>query len=587
MDITKKHPDALLLMLMLSSDQTIVYGNNKHKLWPIYLTLGNIPKHLRNKSKYNTNLVLAFLPVINFKKEKKYKAWISAARLCTFQYSMSLIFSPFIKPKRCAYEMKGPFGKIYQCYPILFRYSTDFPEQYTLACTGGVNLEYGCPRCFVPTINFKYYFSKEELEKHKKTTINMKNLLEASKNLTDSNEYLKRYGIKNSECTFWNIPNFDIYGALCVDDLHQLGGAYKYILTAIEKPNQDAYQKTRLQESYEHHIDLYLLSTTTASYQLSFKSPKIHMLNKYTNDIQKKGPLIGYSTQHSEHMHSTKAASYIEIKDVIVDNYKESDHDTESPPDNANYSLQSFVKDEKSINDVVIQCRISVNSASLIKHIYKFLGDYLYGCNFILTDTQPTIKFKLYKALKIKYKYNENITNEIIYANNCVHGKDRCDYIKYITCNGDRYGKALALVSLEFENGFFDICISDSLSIKHNDIHPTGYTVLKKSDSLFIRFVKDIKHLAFVVPDFPSRLGDDLYKFYLVNHDINIHSFMEAMSNQLLTVPPYQLVKWKYKIVEESENDGDYVESENEDDSNEEEANDDEDDETEGGEEDY
>ncbi|KAI9306210.1 hypothetical protein BJ944DRAFT_229690 [Cunninghamella echinulata] len=205
-------------------------------------------------------------------------------------------------------------------------------------------------------------------------------------------------------------------------------------------------------------------------------------------DYRQKGPLMGYSTQHSEHMHSTKvkksarrtnfwntsataqqAASYIEIKDVIVDNYRESDHDMEPPPDNANYSLQSFVKEAKSMKDVVIQ--------------------------------------------------------------------------------------------LFMEK-----------------------TVLKKSDSLFICFVKDINHLAFVVPDFPSRL---------VNHDINVHSFMEAMDNQLLTVPSYRLVKWKYKIVEESENDDDYVESEEEDDRGREEANndeddeDDEDDETEGEEEVY
>ncbi|CAO3620585.1 unnamed protein product [Cunninghamella echinulata] len=44
MEINKNHPGAMLLMLMLSSDQTFVSGHNKHKLWPIYLMLGNIPK---------------------------------------------------------------------------------------------------------------------------------------------------------------------------------------------------------------------------------------------------------------------------------------------------------------------------------------------------------------------------------------------------------------------------------------------------------------------------------------------------------------------------------------------------------------
>ncbi|CAO3626760.1 unnamed protein product [Cunninghamella echinulata] len=137
MEINKNHPGVILSMLILSLYQTIV------------------------------------------------SAWISAARLCIFQYAMSLIFSPFIKSKLGAYEMKGPFGKIYQCYPTLFSYSADFPEQCTLACTGGVKLEYGCPRCFISTINFKYFFSREQLKQHKKTIINMKNILEVSKKVTE------------------------------------------------------------------------------------------------------------------------------------------------------------------------------------------------------------------------------------------------------------------------------------------------------------------------------------------------------------------------------------------------------------------
>ncbi|CAO3643214.1 unnamed protein product [Cunninghamella echinulata] len=102
--------------------------------------------------------------------------------------------------------------------------------------------------------------------------------------------------------------------------------------------------------------------------------------------------------------------------------------------------------------------------------------------------------------------------------------------------------KTLTLVSFEFENEFFGIFIGDSLSIKQNDIHPTD------------------KHLVFVVPDFSS-----------------------PMDNQLLIVSPYQLIKWKYKIVEESENDEDYVDDEKEGTNDD----DDDDDEADDGKEDY
>ncbi|KAI9309160.1 hypothetical protein BJ944DRAFT_276821 [Cunninghamella echinulata] len=91
---------------------------------------------------------------------------------------------------------------------------------------------------------------------------------------------------------------------------------------------------------------------------LSFKSSKIYLINKYTNNIEKKNSLMN-STKVKKKKATRRVnfwniiataqqtASCIEIKYIIVDNYKESNHDMESPLDNANYSLQSFVKKKK------------------------------------------------------------------------------------------------------------------------------------------------------------------------------------------------------------------------------------------------
>ncbi|SAL99065.1 hypothetical protein, partial, partial [Absidia glauca] len=56
--------DVVVVPLMLSSDATLVSNNGKNKAWPIYLTIGNVPKDVRYKKDYRACKVLGFFPVI-------------------------------------------------------------------------------------------------------------------------------------------------------------------------------------------------------------------------------------------------------------------------------------------------------------------------------------------------------------------------------------------------------------------------------------------------------------------------------------------------------------------------------------------
>jgi hypothetical protein len=181
-----------------------------------------------------------------------------------------------------------------------------------------------------------------------------------------------------------NNPYWDIFDALVVDDLHQLGGIYKHLIglvenmvkkngktVIIEKQYQSipkfrgiksfdsgflstdlvnpTYSELRdhmtqllavvhnlippqaslcvrafldfyIQITSKEHTDdtlaqadeylnlffgyLPIFQDVTPS---SLNFPKIHMLTEYTNDIRRKGPVDGYSTNHGERLHKSQA----------------------------------------------------------------------------------------------------------------------------------------------------------------------------------------------------------------------------------------------------------------------------------------
>lgn len=106
-------PGTVLLALMLSSDQMVVWGNNRHKAWPLYLKLGkyvpatftmlyrihhrfigNIPMQLRNKFSTYASRVLAYLPTIQ-SNDYKNAEWFRAAKRAIFHHVLRIIFRPF------------------------------------------------------------------------------------------------------------------------------------------------------------------------------------------------------------------------------------------------------------------------------------------------------------------------------------------------------------------------------------------------------------------------------------------------------------------------------------------------------------
>ncbi|ORY93717.1 hypothetical protein BCR43DRAFT_406815, partial [Syncephalastrum racemosum] len=118
---------AVILGVMLSSDQTALTGNNNFKAWPLYCKLANTPMATRNKANNRASRVLAWFPVLDEPKGRR-RPWWSASSNSTI-------------------PMRGPKDMIYQCTPALAAFIGDLPEQRLMAGVKSGNTVYSCPRC--------------------------------------------------------------------------------------------------------------------------------------------------------------------------------------------------------------------------------------------------------------------------------------------------------------------------------------------------------------------------------------------------------------------------------------------------------
>jgi len=61
--VEKQTPGATIIPIILTSDKTQVTSFDGKSVYPVYITIGNIPKDIRRKPSTHTQTLLAYLPV--------------------------------------------------------------------------------------------------------------------------------------------------------------------------------------------------------------------------------------------------------------------------------------------------------------------------------------------------------------------------------------------------------------------------------------------------------------------------------------------------------------------------------------------
>ncbi|KAG9122401.1 hypothetical protein FRC07_001227, partial [Ceratobasidium sp. 392] len=206
-------PDATILPVILASDATHLtnFGGGK-QAYPVYITLGNIPKHIRRQPNSYGTLLLGYLPAQKLECFTKKGKTHQKERL--FHQCMAEIVKPLEQAGRDGVEMTCGDGKIRRCFPILAAYCADNPEQTLVACCKK-NL---CHRCTVERDKRGDYTMSPD-----RHHVDSANALIAQARRRRPTPYLVNNGLHPFGEPFWaRLPHCNIYAALTPDLLHQL-----------------------------------------------------------------------------------------------------------------------------------------------------------------------------------------------------------------------------------------------------------------------------------------------------------------------------------------------------------------------------
>ncbi|KAJ7852764.1 hypothetical protein B0H14DRAFT_3656681 [Mycena olivaceomarginata] len=134
---------AALSPIIIATDKTqLTQFSGGKSAYPVYLTLGNIPKALRRKPFQSACILIGYLSVDKILRTGLTKQTIKTHNQKLFHVSMRLILQPLIEAGTNGMEVVGGDGNVRLVFPILASYVADYPEQCLVGCT-----KYGtCPK---------------------------------------------------------------------------------------------------------------------------------------------------------------------------------------------------------------------------------------------------------------------------------------------------------------------------------------------------------------------------------------------------------------------------------------------------------
>ncbi|KAG1884783.1 hypothetical protein F4604DRAFT_1977115 [Suillus subluteus] len=135
---------ATLAPVIITTDKTqlMQYSGNK-TAYPVYMTLGNLPRSLRRGPSQHACVLVAYLSVSKSVGQELTKKHKSAHIQQIFHDSMHFILEPLKEAGKHGIEVVFGDGYVRRVYPILTCYVADYPEQCLVMCA-----KYGtCPKC--------------------------------------------------------------------------------------------------------------------------------------------------------------------------------------------------------------------------------------------------------------------------------------------------------------------------------------------------------------------------------------------------------------------------------------------------------
>ncbi|KIK44335.1 hypothetical protein CY34DRAFT_23094 [Suillus luteus UH-Slu-Lm8-n1] len=193
--------------VILTSDKTsLSQFQGDQEVWPVYLTLGDISKDIRQQPSKHASILIAYLSISKLECFSCDTRSLERYRL--FHYCMTQVLEPLVSAGKDGVDVICLDSRVRHMHPILAAYVTDFPEQCLVSCC----MENRCPKCVV---------RRNDSPRERDST--MEYLRQHSQGELSSDRFEGDLGLRAIYQPFWStLPHNDIFLGMTPDILHQL-----------------------------------------------------------------------------------------------------------------------------------------------------------------------------------------------------------------------------------------------------------------------------------------------------------------------------------------------------------------------------
>ncbi|KAH6901475.1 hypothetical protein BKA70DRAFT_1388344 [Coprinopsis sp. MPI-PUGE-AT-0042] len=221
--VEREKPGATIVPINLATDKTLLTLFRNKQAYPLYLTIGNIPKEIWRKVSSRAYVLLAYLPTTKLENVTN-KASRRRQLNNLYHACMTFVLSPLRQAGVDGVLMSTGKGLVHRNHLILATFNGDYPEQ--CLATG---VQSGCPTCETKWNDLDDFDNTRPLR-------NLEKILDALDSFDhDPANFLtecSKSGIKPIVEPFWKeLPYVHIFQSITPDILHQLHqGVFKHLV---------------------------------------------------------------------------------------------------------------------------------------------------------------------------------------------------------------------------------------------------------------------------------------------------------------------------------------------------------------------
>ncbi|KAI0351066.1 hypothetical protein OH77DRAFT_1411790, partial [Trametes cingulata] len=228
--LDSERPGATIVPIIISSDKTQLTLFGSKTAYPVYMTIGNLPKHIRRKPSRGGQILLAYLPSTNLSHITN-QAARRRALANLFHGCLTRVLAPLKDAGIAGINLISGDGTAHRGHPIFAMHIGDYPEQ--LLVTGCKKGE--CPKCPVDPEDIGEPCTQPGALR------DLERVLVALGRFDEDDmpgfyRECRAAGIKPIPHPYWkDLPYVNIYRSITPDVLHQLyQGVVKHVLSWLK-----------------------------------------------------------------------------------------------------------------------------------------------------------------------------------------------------------------------------------------------------------------------------------------------------------------------------------------------------------------